>query len=214
MAIILEKTMLDLSLDVRRAAAGEPPCAPFPDLRSGEAKPERVATTRFGVLEADPDLILNFPEGLIGFEGCRRFIVVRHQDKSAFRWLQSLDEAHVAFPILEPAEFCAHYTPTISNADAALLEINDQSAILLFTIVTVPPRSPRDMTANLLGPLVINGVTRRGKQVIVQDEGYTTRHKITDELTRREAQQANQKIAVVNGAFSPGPSSAAANQAA
>ena len=189
MAMILENTTLDLSLDVRRSAGGEPLISLPPRMARGPQKSGRIAvsTTRFGLLEVETETVLTFPDGLIGFEACRRYIVVRHQDNSAFRWLQSLDEAHVAFPIVEPMEFCAAYAPTISDADARLLDVNRGDApILLFTIVTVPPRNPRDMTANLLAPLVINGLTRRGKQVIVQDEGYTTRHKIVDEMARRQ----------------------------
>ena len=188
MAMILENTTLDLSLDVRRSAAGEPLLPLPPRMARGPQQSGQIAvpTTRFGLLEVDAETVLMFPEGLVGFEAYKRYIVVRHQDNSAFRWLQSLDEAHVAFPIVEPMEFCAGYAPTISDADARFLDVNRGDApILLFTIVTVPPRSPRDMTANLLAPLVINGLTRRGKQVIVQDEGYTTRHKIVDEMARR-----------------------------
>ena len=122
MAMILEKTTLDLSLDVRRNPAGEPLPLP-PRWRAPAAlRADRVTTTRFGLLEADPDLVLTFADGLIGFERCRRFIVVRHQDKSAFRWLQSLDEAHVAFPILEPMRILRDYAPTISDADALFLD--------------------------------------------------------------------------------------------
>jgi flagellar assembly factor FliW len=58
--------------------------------------------------------------------------------------------------------------------------------VLIFSIITVPPQNPQMMTANLLGPIVINGCTRRGKQVIVQDEEYTTRHRVVDELERAQ----------------------------
>ena len=188
MVMILDKTRLDVSLDVRRNRAAEA----NKSAKGGTRRPldEQGAnpvfeTTRFGLMEVDPDLVLTFADGLIGFERCCRYVVVRHKDDSAFRWLQSLDEAHVAFPIVEPGEFCAHYAPTISDADARSLSLSGETPTLLFTIVTIPPSSPRDMTANLLAPLVINGLTRRGKQVIAQDEGLTTRHKIMDEIAAR-----------------------------
>jgi flagellar assembly factor FliW len=187
--MILEHTTLDLSLDVRRNAAPEPRISPQPKACSPQQSGQiDVPTVRFGLLKVDPETVLTFPNGLIGFETCKRYIIVRHQDNSAFRWLQSLDEARIAFPIVEPMEFCADYAPTISDADARFLDVDRGDApILLFTIVTVPPHNPRDMTANLLAPLVVNGLTRRGKQTIVQNEGYTTRHKIVDEMARRQA---------------------------
>ena len=188
MSMILDNTTLDLSLDVCREMAGDvfaTVSAQAPRTRQPNLQ-TRVETTRFGRLEVDPELVLTFPEGLIGFEQCKHYIVVRHEANSAFRWLQSLEEPHVAFPIVEPVEFCDDYAPTISDGDARFRELTAEAPTLLFTIVTVPKRSSHEMTANLLAPLVINGLTRRGKQVIVQDEGYTTRHKIMDELARRQ----------------------------
>lgn len=141
-------------------------------------------STRFGELEVDEEIVITFPEGLIGFEQCRRFVVVRHEESSAFRWLQSLDMPAVAFPIIEPNQVRPDYAPTIGDADARALDLDSDTHALLFTIVTVPPGQPQEMTVNLLGPLVINVLTRRGRQVIVQDEDYTTRHRVVDELQR------------------------------
>ncbi len=152
---------------------------------SREPKPV-VETTRFGLLEVDPDLVLTFADGLDRV----RALLPLHCGAASGQQRVSLaaisgGSPHVAFPIMEPGEFCADYAPTISDADARGLNLTGETPTLLFTIVTIPPSSPRDMTANLLAPLVINGLTRRGKQVIVQDEGLTTRHKIMDEIAAR-----------------------------
>lgn len=181
--MILDRRAMDTTLDIVGDAVSEAEAA---NVKSDGVKPATllVQTTRFGTLAAEEDLVLSFPEGLIGFEHCRRYIVVRHEENSSFRWLQSLDEANIAFPVLEPGEFRPDYAPTISDADANFLELSAQTPTLTFTVVTVPAHDPRGMTANLLSPLVINGVTRRGKQVIIQDEGYTTRHVILEELAR------------------------------
>lgn len=143
-----------------------------------------VPTTRFGDLEVEEDIIIYLPEGVIGFEQWQRYVVVRHDDSTSFRWLQALDHPAVAFPILEPREFRPDYAPTISNSDAKTLHITEDTPVLMFAVVTVPPGNPDAMTANLLGPIIINGFTHQGKQVIVQDEGYHTRHKVVDELRR------------------------------
>lgn len=185
MAIILDKRATDTALDIACVASPE---AGTPWNAIAPARPMlTVATIRFGALEVEEDLILALPEGLIGFEACRRFVVVRPQENSPFRWLQSLDEPRVAVPIIEPGEFRSDYAPTISDADARSLQLTPETPTLVFVIVTVPPRDPRAMTANLLAPVVINGLTRRGRQVIVQDEGYTTRHRIVDEMQRMAA---------------------------
>ncbi len=143
-----------------------------------------VPTTRFGTLEVEEEIIVTLPEGIIGFEQWKRYVVVRHDDNTSFRWFQAIDTPEVAFPILEPREFRPDYAPTVSEADARMLGITVDTPVLLFAIVTVPPQNAHEMTANLLGPILINGFTRRGKQVIVQDEEYTTRHRVVDELQR------------------------------
>lgn len=176
MAMILEKRLTKTALEAACERDGEEAAAP-PDILS-------VMTTRFGKLEVEADLILTFPEGLIGFERCQHYLVVRHDEASAFRWLQSLEEPALAFPIVEPREFRPDYAPTISDNDARSLGLTPDLPVLVFAIVTVPPQNPRAMTANLLGPLVINVLTRQGKQVIVQDDQYTTRHEVVQELLR------------------------------
>lgn len=144
----------------------------------------RVESTRFGALEVEEDIVITFAEGLIGFEECRRYAVVHQEEGSAFRWLQSLDSPALAFPIIEPNQIRPDYAPTMSDADGRALELTTDTPTLLFAIVTVPPREPQAMTVNLLGPLVVNAETRRGKQVIVLDEGVTTRHSVVEELAR------------------------------
>jgi flagellar assembly factor FliW len=183
--MILDKQVLDRALDVRL----EPGCGTKPAQSPHQeiTETQRIKTTRFGMLEVETELILTFPDGIIGFDSCTRYIVISTEDNGAFRWLQSLDRPELAFPILDPTTFRPDYAPVISDMDARLLELTSTTPFLLFCVVTVPSHAPREMTANLLAPVVINGLTRNGRQVIIQDEGYNTRHKVVDELQRTAA---------------------------
>ena len=183
MAMTLDKPITDLSLDISQDASTHMGTPPAPPDSRGSKSGVAVTTTRFGTLEIDEELVLTFPDGLIGFEHCKRFIVVRPDDQSPFRWFQSLEEPSVAFPIVEPAYFRSDYAPTIADTDARFLQLQADTPALLFAIVTVPRQNPREMTANLLGPLVINALTRQGKQVIVQNPEYITRHRVMEELS-------------------------------
>lgn len=182
MARVLDKRVVNPGLDV--ASERTESAQVVATSETSEIVSRRFATTRFGVIDVDADLVIVLLEGMIGFECCREYVVVRHDDNSAFRWLQSLDEAAVAFPIVEPFTFRPDYAPTISDSDARMLNLKQDTPTLLFVVVSVPGRDPRAMTANLLAPVVINGDTRYGKQVIVQDDGYSTRHEIVKELQR------------------------------
>ena len=143
-----------------------------------------VRTTRFGDLEVDAELVIEMQEGLIGFERLRRFVVVTPDESSPFRWFQSLDDGSIAFPIIDPWQFKPDYGPTISETDSRQLGLSRDTPRLVFAVVTIPKQNPHGMTANLLGPIVVNAATRRGRQVIVTNEQYTTRHSIVEEMRR------------------------------
>jgi flagellar assembly factor FliW len=170
------------------------------------APPERASatchtleTTRFGAIEVEEDLVIRIPEGLIGFEECRQFVVLHEDAASPFRWLQALDNGAIAFPVIDPWTFKPDYQPTITDLDAAALDLYEETPKLVFVIVTVPADKPQAMTANLLGPLVINPLTRRGRQVIVTDDEYTTRHGIVQEMSRAKSELTEQTHAVTVG---------------
>ncbi|MGH2627469.1 MAG: flagellar assembly protein FliW, partial [Anaerolineales bacterium] len=45
-------------------------------------------------------------------------------------------------------------------------------------VILVVPREPRRITANLMGPIVINARDRLARQLVLEVPGYTTRHPI------------------------------------
>ena len=182
MAIRLDKLAIPFSVESAADYESDDSNTPVP----AALECERVMTSRFGEIEVDQDLIITLPEGVIGFEHCTRYVVLHQDPQSAFRWLQSLDDPAAAFPIMEPGLFRPDYAPTLSDADARFLALTHTIPILVFSIITVPTQDPQLMTANLLAPIVINGETRQGKQVIAQDDGLTTRHRLVEELERKE----------------------------
>ncbi len=62
----------------------------------------KVNTTRFGELTVNNEDIINFSEGLLGFESLTQFFVVDPGDSTLILWLQSIEDASIAFPIIEP----------------------------------------------------------------------------------------------------------------
>ena len=137
----------------------------------------RIATTRFGPLEVPDEGVLSFPEGLIGFEACTRFAVVGRQEGRPVWWLQSLDAPEVAFILTDPATVVPQYAPTLQPSDLEELGLAsaDQAEVHVMLVV---PRDPKEITANLLGPLVINPGKRLGKQVVLHNSGYSPAHRL------------------------------------
>jgi flagellar assembly factor FliW len=56
----------------------------------------------------------------------------------------------------------------------------DETALLMFVILTIPLDTPEHMTANLRGPVVVNAQTRVAKQLILRDD-YPTRAPVFDQ---------------------------------
>lgn len=144
-----------------------------------------IETTRFGALPVDESRIITFPEGLPGFEGCRRFTVVPHHGPdggkdSPFEWLQSLEDGSLAFLAMDPHHVFPQYEPHLPAGELRSLEITQlgRGDARVYALLTVPKGDPCGITANLMAPLVVNCQTRLGKQIVSSNEIYGLRHRL------------------------------------
>ena len=128
--------------------------------------------TRFGTIEFDGEEVLQIDGGLVGLPELRRFVLFEAKPGSPFSWLQSLDDANMAFLVTEPGRYIAEY-----EADVAQRCGDIEEAVVLAT-ATVPAGRPNDTTLNLSGPIVLDAATRRGKQMVLEDAAYTTRYRV------------------------------------
>ena len=142
---------------------------------------ERLKTKPFGEIEIDERQIVDFPEGLLGFDYVKKFVVLDSREKSPFKWLQAYDEPGLAFVIIRPIDFMVEYDLVISSADLEDVGAKEPGELLVFAIVTIPSND-KDMTANLQGPVIINPKKRVGKQAISLSEKYRVKHRILDEI--------------------------------
>jgi flagellar assembly factor FliW len=106
--------------------------------------------------------------------------VLLDAERQPFYWLQSLDVEQVAFILINPFLFRPDYELNIDDEDLQDIGLSGPEKALIFTVVTIP--SDGAMTANLQGPLVINRDTRTGKQAVLTDPRWKTKHDILGEL--------------------------------
>jgi flagellar assembly factor FliW len=137
----------------------------------------KLETSRFGSLDVDPTTIIHFPLGLLGFERFQRYILIDSDAAAPMRWLQCVDEGSLAFLVVEPHLFFPDYAPKLTADDRDVLQLDAGDEPLLACVVVVP-EVVSQMTINLQGPLALNGDKRIGKQVILHDGPYTTRHRL------------------------------------
>lgn len=150
----------------------------------------KLVTKHFGELNIDEDKIIEFPEGLPGFENEKEFIVINNEDEeNPFQWLQSITNPNLAFVIVDPFSIFPDYDVIIPKSVQEKLKIESERDVAIYAIVVVP-KDIRKMTVNLLGPIVINVREKIGKQVILDDARYSTKHYIFNQDTGVE-QYAN-----------------------
>ena len=138
----------------------------------------QIKTTRFGDLELDETRLIRFPEGMIGFPDMKSYVLMEHKPGSPFMWLQSTESPDLAFVLMNPQLIQSDYLQGMSPKDRSALAGENGGNPLVFAVVTIPPGEPRKMTANLLGPVVIDVPKRTGRQVILADSGFGTRHAV------------------------------------
>lgn len=137
----------------------------------------QINSRRFGQISVRPDQIIILTPGLLGFSKYHRYILIEHQKESPFLWLQSLENPDLAFVVIDPSLIIPGYR--LRNLEEIRHELEaEPEDIKTLVILTIPSGRPQEMTANLMGPVVINLKTRRGKQLIVEEPRYSHKHRI------------------------------------
>ena len=134
-----------------------------------------VHSERLGELDVEDDKVLTFPEGLLGFPADTRFVMIAIEDTDVYWWLQSTDDPALAFLAVIPWQFFPEYEPEIDEVTENMLQLTDPSQAIVLCLVTVRPEADNAITANLLGPLIVNSHTRLGRQIVLSDTGYPVR---------------------------------------
>jgi flagellar assembly factor FliW len=134
--------------------------------------------TKFnGNVSIDKDKIIRFEQGLPGFEVEKEFYILPLEGGADFFVLQSVETPLLAFVMIDPFLYFKDYAVKISDDVKELLEIQDTNEVVIFSLLTIKEEL-KSVTANLQGPIVINDRLKRGKQVILVDSDYQTKHEL------------------------------------
>jgi len=137
----------------------------------------KVDTSRFGTLDIPDNEIVQFPDGLYGFEKETEFTLLPFNPnvESPMEWMQSLKSSHLAFVITDPYMYLHDYKPKLSEEDKKRVKLEGNETFLTRTIVTIP-ENYLEMTTNLIAPLIINKDKGVAKQFVLTSMDYDTRH--------------------------------------
>lgn len=133
----------------------------------------KAKTRLFGTIDIEDEKIITLEGGMIGFPFLQKFTLIFDEEKekkaASIMWLQSMDEGEVAFPVMHPNEIKPDYNPTVNDEMLMPLgQLNDENTYVLVTVTAAA--EAKDATVNLKAPIVINTDTKKGCQIIVEDD--------------------------------------------
>ena len=148
-----------------------------------------ITTRVFGKIEIDDNKIIHFPSGIIGFPDMTDFALVYDEEKgkdTPIRWLQSLQEAEFALPVMDPLLVAKDYNPEVDDEILKNIGTLTPDNTLVLVTVTVPSDLTK-MSVNLQGPIIINVDECKACQVIVDTPDCPVKYPIYDILQARKA---------------------------
>ncbi len=143
----------------------------------------KITTKPYGEIEVNEKQKIFFPDGLFGFEEVKNYFLLDSKE-GPFYWLQSAEHPDLAFVLIDPRVFKENYTLNLQDEDYKAIEAGEGD-VLDFTIVTVP-EDPEKISANLMGPIIINRKSRKARQAISENDEYTVKHYIMEEMKGRK----------------------------
>ncbi|MDP2830367.1 MAG: flagellar assembly protein FliW [Sulfuricellaceae bacterium] len=144
----------------------------------------KIESPLFGEVNTNPETVITFPKGLMGFENCTRYQFLHEAaagEKTGgamVHYLQSLDDPAVCFSVVDPVSFGLNYEFTLTDDEESVLQSGgaDNPGGLAVLLMVYKPRADEatapGVSANINGPLVINAEKRLGLQKIIRSSHY------------------------------------------
>ncbi len=131
-----------------------------------------INTVRFGEISIDESRVFNFVMPIIGFDKLTKFIILEPNKDSLFKWLQSVEDPALAFPIISVSSLEFDYTIDLQDNVVDALGIKSADSVLVMNITSIPQDDPKGTTINLLAPLIFNIENQTAGQVVLSGSGY------------------------------------------
>jgi flagellar assembly factor FliW len=138
-----------------------------------------IETRDFGQVEIDEGKIMNFPDGIPGFEEDHHFTLLAPLGDGVYPcWLQSADNPGTCFIVYNPFEVKPDY---FLDEEQLLeeLDVHEETPVAVF-VLSIIGEKYTDTTVNLRCPVVCNLTTLIARQVILSPE-YQVRARVFPE---------------------------------
>lgn len=135
--------------------------------------------TQFGQFDVDPGDIVGFPDGLPGFERCRRFVVIASPETAPLQLVQAVEGQPATFLAIDPRVVLPSYRCVLTPADLSRLGAGAETPLVWLALVAVDEAGQANV--NLRAPIVINPARMVGFQVVPSNSVYPLRYALPTE---------------------------------
>jgi flagellar assembly factor FliW len=136
----------------------------------------KISTKYHGEVEINEKDIFHFEYGIPGFLDEKQFVLLPIED-SPFVILQSVKTPVLGFAMIDPFGYFPDYDIELDEQTVTQLELSSEKEVAVYVILTVA--DPFDnTTVNLQAPIVLNYEKKLGKQVILTNTPYKTKHRL------------------------------------
>ncbi|KAA0966791.1 flagellar assembly protein FliW [Sporosarcina sp. ANT_H38] len=146
-----------------------------------------IQTKFHGELNIQPNQTWNFPKGIPGFDDETEFALLSIEGNHTFQVLQSTVTPDIAFIVANPYTLVEDYTFNIDEPTIDLLQIKNEQDVFVLGVLSL--KEPfESSTINLHAPLIFQSNSKKAKQMILNDNTFSMRHPIGNEVTVTEGQ--------------------------
>lgn len=134
-----------------------------------------IKTKFFGDVEIEQKDIIVFEDGLPGFKELYKFVLLPIEGNTLLYYMQSVEQTGICFVVINPFTLVEDYQVDISEETVSKLKIEKEEDVSLYTILTIS-ENIKEITANLVAPIIINNTNNKAFQEILNDERYSTKY--------------------------------------
>lgn len=146
-----------------------------------------VQTKFFGEIDLPEEKIVTLERGLIGLEQYKKYTILYdcEKEEANISWFQSVEEPTLALPVIKPWLVKEDYDPVVEDEMlTGLGDLTEENLVILLTMTV--PEDIKQMSVNLMAPIIINADTRKGTQIVVENADYEVKYKIYDILQAKK----------------------------
>ncbi len=119
--------------------------------------------------------IIQFPDGIPGFENVKEYVLICHDDANTVFTLQNANGRVPQFVVIDPFTFLNDYQTELPSEFKSIENLK-------YLVIAVVKENYKETTVNLKGPIVINPENKVAYQVILDSDDYSMKHPLFKDM--------------------------------